>query len=278
VRIIFCVPKIGGLNMAEYAPVNLEQQHVDDLIITGPSPEDQSNFEDLKGMSDITRADRIAFPKPFRAIADGTLLPAMLKLQELHGYTNIHILDTVGIGEHKETRSYTSLRRIASEAIGHALSGVAIAEYVLDSEYDSEEEYRRLAAACSDHRYQEAFDVVISNYMGNRAWRLIHPGPSIYLVKRNLIRPVQDIDPDELGIFDHIDCGAGGGQAAHDNSVTRESQAHFRESRLAETILSEDLPYLKVHSHVVGPAEELPPPHIPNPQEVHEKASDKYHN
>jgi hypothetical protein len=258
--------------MAEYEPVDIACRHVDHLVVTGSSPEDQSNFEDLKETTGISRADRIAYPRPFASIADGTLLPAMLKLRELHGYTNVHVMDTVNSREYRETNEYTRLRKLANEAVGFALDGVVIHEHVINSE-DEDEEDRRLAATCSDHRFQEAFDATVKHHMGDRTWRIVHPGPSIYIAKHNLIRPIRDIAPVELGIFNHIDCGAGGGQEAHGNDVTREAQAHFRSSRLAETVVSEEFPYLKIHSHVVGIKGEILPPHIRSPETMHENAS-----
>jgi hypothetical protein len=272
------VPKKRGVfYMPHYETVDLSKQHIDNLIITGSSPADQGNFLELMDDLSVEGADRIAFPDPFDSVADGTLLPAIKKLNELHGFTKVHILETLAGSESKSSVEHAKLRKMAREAIGNALGGVRILEHIIQEE-EPAIDIEELAITCSDHRFQEAFDATISTHSTGRVARIVHPGPSLYIANQVLLKPIGDT-VDRYGITTvHIDCGAGGGLEAHGGDPETEAKAHFRHSRYAETILSNEMPNLNVTSHVVGVGEEFRPPHIQDPAEVAKNPSDKHHN
>lgn len=55
-----------------------------------------------------------------------------------------------------------------------------------------------------------------------------------------------------IWMFDHIDCGGFGGQAAYDNDERKEAEAHFESQDRAQDAIHKIMPELVVVSYVIG--------------------------
>lgn len=84
--------------LREYHPVNLDNTQVDDLVVTCSDHRFQRAFEAAAQNRDVERADKIVFPAPSQNIANGVLVPAIRKLQNLHDFSTISIYDHLYCG------------------------------------------------------------------------------------------------------------------------------------------------------------------------------------
>src|SRR5436305_914992 len=134
-----------SFHMREYTPVEVERREVDDLVVTCSDHRFQHAFDAILKNLFIERADRIVYPGPSIAIADGTLIPAIKKLEELHSFTNLHIMDHTDCGafggldafdwnELEEANAHYRKLEAAQIVIHEALPHITVVQYVVGLE------------------------------------------------------------------------------------------------------------------------------------------------
>jgi carbonic anhydrase len=116
-----------------------------------------------------------------------------------------------------------------------------------------------IVLTCMDHRYQEAIREILMakhNINIDHVDRLAIGGASAAIVDGSMMPSihiaVEKHKAKNLYIFDHIDCGGFGGQAAFDNDVDKEAQAHFESIDRAKEAVHKVLPEIVIVSYVVG--------------------------
>ncbi len=128
-------------------------------------------------------------------------------------------------------------------------------------------EVDNLVVTCADHRFQHAFAAIMRNLLIDRADRLSYPGPSNSIASGELLPAIVKLESlhsfTKVHVFDHIDCGAHGGQDAFDWDVIKEAEAHYQKQRQAIHAIHEVLPHLTVVTHVVSYEEEITRPEEP---------------
>lgn len=131
--------------LREYAPVNLGQYVVDDLIISCSDHRFRHAFRAVVKNRDMERADEITVPAPSKSIASGLILPHVVMLHEFHDFSNVHILDHPHCGgfqrdydgeedEKAMTKIHERKLEAAAEAIHQALPHITVVTYVVGVE------------------------------------------------------------------------------------------------------------------------------------------------
>jgi len=123
------------------------QNDTENMVITCMDHRFQRSMEE-KLLSehgvDILSADRLAFPGASKAIADGTLIPAIEKSHELHQISRVVVVDHENCGgfpdfggdSQKETEAHAESLGRATEAIHKVLPDIVVLSFVatLDGE------------------------------------------------------------------------------------------------------------------------------------------------
>lgn len=147
----------------EYTPIEINRQEVDDLVITCSDHRFQEAFQAILEAKCIDRADRITYPGPSMAIADQSLMPAIVKLEDLHSFTTIHVFDHIDCGafggleeydwnEYAEARAHFRMLRAARGVIHHTLPHITVVEHVVGVHEEITEPPREFSYEIPDPR------------------------------------------------------------------------------------------------------------------------------
>jgi len=118
---------------------------------------------------------------------------------------------------------------------------------------------KEVVIKCMDFRYHEVISQILMeehdvNY--DKTDQLTIGGSSKAIVDGTLM-PSLKIAYEKHGardiyVFDHIDCGGFGGQAAFDNNERKEADAHFESIDEAQAVLNKAFKDLVVVTYVIG--------------------------
>jgi hypothetical protein len=84
--------------LREYAPVNLDKERVDDLVISCSDHRFREAFRAVPQNRGVKYADEITFPGPSIEVANGVLIPKIALLEKKHGFSTVHIEDHTHCG------------------------------------------------------------------------------------------------------------------------------------------------------------------------------------
>jgi hypothetical protein len=134
--------------MSEYRPVDLSRNSVNNLVITCADFRFQEAFNvSASGNYEIDEADRLIYPAPSKAVADGTLMPAIEKLHALHGFEEVDIFDHIDCGgfgglkafegvESREAQAHFRYLKLAKEIINQAIPELRVRGHVLGAQHE----------------------------------------------------------------------------------------------------------------------------------------------
>lgn len=155
--------------MNELKPRDIQHQ-VDDLVITCMDHRFQRTFGHIlkdEYQVDIESSDRVSYPGASKAVADGTLIPAIQTSHRLHDIKNVWLVDHTDCGgfggleshdndEHKETEVHLETLVRAREAIHKVLPELLVTVFVVTLSGDSIEPPTNLAT--ESHRQLAVVD------------------------------------------------------------------------------------------------------------------------
>jgi hypothetical protein len=137
-----------GVLMSEYRPVDLSRESVNNLVITCADFRFQEAFMvSSVGNYEIDEADRLIYPAPSIAVADGTLMPAIEKLHALHGFEEVDIFDHIDCGgfgglkafegvESLEAQEHFKFLKLAKEVIRQSIPELRVRGHVLGAQHE----------------------------------------------------------------------------------------------------------------------------------------------
>lgn len=131
--------------LREYAPVNLDQHKVDDLVISCSDHRFRHAFFAVPRNRGITRADELTVPAPSIKIISGQLIPDIIFLQNRHEISNVHVMDHTycgGFDDEYENDSAEERMLVVHERkleaargiIHEVLPGITVVTYVVGAE------------------------------------------------------------------------------------------------------------------------------------------------
>jgi carbonic anhydrase len=132
----------------KYEPIDLSKKRVDDLVVWCSDFRYQEAFVQVTEEEyGIQNADRIVFPGPSMAIADGTLIPAIKKLHSLHGFNEVNVFDHIDCGafggleafdgdEDEEAKKHFKVLKLAKEAIKHTIPDLSVNGHLLSTHHE----------------------------------------------------------------------------------------------------------------------------------------------
>lgn len=116
-----------------------------------------------------------------------------------------------------------------------------------------------LVITCMDFRYLEIINQILKDkhYVSMLGVDYLSIAGASKGVVEGELMPSVEIGYKKHGVkniwmFDHIDCGGFGGQAAYDNDERKEAEAHFESQDRAQEAIHRLMPELVVVSYVIG--------------------------
>jgi hypothetical protein len=119
----------------EYSqPVNMDRKQVDNLVVVCSDFKFQEAFAETINNEGIEEADVLTYPGASKGVEDGTLVPAIMALNDLHDLKHVHLFDHMPCGafggEESEADHHQSIR-LARNVIRFAVPNLSVKGYLL---------------------------------------------------------------------------------------------------------------------------------------------------